>query len=137
MMCNSQDFFTKIWTFWQMTKCWSKSTKIAIFKSFCQTDFLNSLLILNELSNRYQIGLKLKQICSNFKKYQEGNISVIVFYITHEGNWCFDWNFDQELIKRSRNHLRYQMSISTQVVPKTTSKYLSFETNLVSVAQTV
>ena len=61
----------------------------------------------------------------------------MLFYIRHEGKWCLNWNFDQDLIQRSLNHLRYEMSIPTQVIPKTPSKYLPFEPNLVSVAQTV
>ena len=99
--------------------------------------FFKLLSFLNGLSYRYQISLKLKLICSNFKKYKEGNFSLVLFHIRHEGNWCLNWNFDQDSIQRSLNHLGYEMSISTQVVPKTTSKYPPFETNLVSAAQTV
>ena len=106
-------------------------------KFLAEQIFFKMRSFLNGLSYRYQIGPKLKLICSNFKKYKEGNFSLVLFYIRHEGKWCLNWNFDQDLIQRSLNHLRYEMSISTQVVPKTPSKYLPFEPNLVSVAQTV
>ena len=61
----------------------------------------------------------------------------MVYHIRHEKNWCLDKNFDQKLIHSSQIDLKHQMSISTQAVPKTTSKYLPFGTNLVSVAQFV
>ena len=61
----------------------------------------------------------------------------MVHHIRHEKNWCLDKNFDQKLIHSSQIDLKHQMSISTQAVPKTTSKYLPFGTNLVSVAQFV
>ena len=95
------------------------------------------LLFLNELSNRYQIGLKSKLIYNSFRKYKQGNFSSMVYHIGHEKNWFLDINFDQELIHSSQIDLKHQMSISTQAVPKTMSKYLLFETNLVSVAQFV
>ena len=40
MMCNSQKKFTKIWTFWLMMKCWSKSAKILFFVVSHWTDLL-------------------------------------------------------------------------------------------------
>ena len=54
-----------------------------------------------------------------------------------ENNWFFDKNFDEKLVHSTQIDSKYQKSISTQAFPKTTSKYLSFETNLVSVAQFV
>ena len=61
-----------------------------------------------------------------------------------ENNWFFDKNFNEKLVHSSQISQKYQKSISTQAFPKTTSKdkiqntkYLSFETNLVSVAQFV
>ena len=54
-----------------------------------------------------------------------------------EKNWFLDKNFDEKLVHSSQIDLKYQKSISTQAFPKTTSKYLLFETNLVSVAQFV
>ena len=70
-------------------------------------------------------------------KYKQGNLSSMVYYIEHKKNWFLDINFVQEWIHSSQIELKHQMSISTQAVPKTTSKYLPFETNLVSVAQFV
>ena len=54
-----------------------------------------------------------------------------------ENNWFLDKNFDEKLVHSPKIDLKYQKSISTQASLKTTSKYLSFETNLVSVAQSV
>ena len=54
-----------------------------------------------------------------------------------ENNWFLDKNFDEKLVHSPKINLKYQKSISTQAFPKSTSKYLSFETNLVSVAQVV
>ena len=99
--------------------------------------FFKLLLFLNGLSYKYQIGLKLKLIYYSFKKYKEGNFSSMVYQNGHEKHWFLDKNFDQELIHSSQIDLKHQMSISTQAVPKTTSKYLPFGTNLVSVAQFV
>ena len=59
----------------------------------------------------------------------------MVYHIRHEKNWCLDKNFDQKLIHSSQIDLKHQMSISSQAVPKTPSKYLPFGTNLVSIAQ--
>ena len=61
----------------------------------------------------------------------------MVYYIRLEKNRCLDKNFDQKLMLSPQINLKHQMSISTQAVPKTTSKYLPFGTNLVSVAQFV
>ena len=58
-------------------------------------------------------------------------------HIWREETLFLNQNSDRELIHCSHNTLRYQMSISTKVFLKTTSKYLPSETNLVSVAQTV
>ena len=118
-----------------MTKCCSKSAKNTIILGFWQNSFYKLLLFLNRLSYKYQIGLKLKLIYNSFKKYKQGNFSSMVYHIRHEKNWCLDKNFDQKLIHSSQIDLKHQMSISTQTVRKTTSKYLPFETNLVSVAQ--
>ena len=54
-----------------------------------------------------------------------------------ENNWFLYKNFNEKLVHSSQIDLKYQKSTSTQAFPKTTSKYLSFETNLVSVAQFV
>ena len=54
-----------------------------------------------------------------------------------ENNGSFDKNLDEKLVYSSQIDPKYQKSISTQAFPKITSKYLSFETNLVSVAQFV
>ena len=54
-----------------------------------------------------------------------------------EKNWFLYKNFDEKLVHSSKINIKYQKTISTQALPKTTSKYLSFETNLVHVAQFV
>ena len=54
-----------------------------------------------------------------------------------ENNWFLHKNFDKKLVHSTKIDLKYQKGISTQASSKTTSKYLSFETNLVSVAQFV
>ena len=100
--CNSQDFFTKIWTFWQIQKCWSKSAKNTnIFGFLAEQFILKLLLFLNGLSYRYPIGLILKLINNGFKKYKKGNLSSMVHHIGHKKNSFLDKNFDQELIHRS------------------------------------
>ena len=52
-------------------------------------------------------------------------------------NWFLYKNFDEKLVHSSKINIKYKKTISTQALPKTTSKYLSFETNLVHVAQFV
>ena len=54
-----------------------------------------------------------------------------------ENNWFFNKKFNEKLVHSSQIGQKYQKNISTKALPKTTSKYLSFETNLVSVAQFV
>ena len=95
------------------------------------------LLYPNELRYRYQIGRKLELIYSSFKKNNQENFLLTERHLRHKENLFLNQNSDQELIHCSHNNLRYQIGISTEVFPKTTSKYLPSETNLASVAQTV
>ena len=94
------------------------------FRFLAEQLFFKLLSFLNGLSYKYQISLNLKLIYNSFKKYKQGNFSSMVYHIRHEKNWYLDKNFDQELIHSSQIDLKHQMSISTQAVPKTTSKYL-------------
>ena len=85
MISNSKDFFTKIYTFWQMKKCCSKSAKKHHYFRFLAEQFLFKLLLfLNGLSYKYQIGLKLKLIYNSFKKYKQQNFSSMVYHIKHK-----------------------------------------------------
>ena len=132
------------WNFWQKSEPFDtgrnvdqKQQKKLLFWVFGWTFLFKLLLFLNELSYRYQIGLKLKLIHSIFKKYSEENFFSSEYHIWHEENLFLNQNSDQELFHCSRNTLRYQMSISTKVFLKTASKYLPSETNLMSIAQDV
>ena len=55
-------------------------------KFLAEQIFFKLLSFLNGLSYRYQIGLRLKLICSSFDEYKEGNFSLMVIHIRHEGN---------------------------------------------------
>jgi len=59
----------------------------------------------------------------------------MIYHKGLENNWFLHKSFDEKLVHSPKIDLKYQQSISTQASPKTTSKYLSFETNLVSAAQ--
>ena len=61
-----------------------KSKKHYDFKSSTEQFVFKSLSFCNEWSYWYQIGLKLKLICSSFKKSKEGNFSLMVHHIRHE-----------------------------------------------------
>ena len=61
----------------------------------------------------------------------------MIHHMELENNWFFDKNFNEKLVHSSQISQKYQKGISTQAFPKTASKYLSFETNLGSVTQTV
>ena len=72
------------WTFWQKSlpldigqNFDQKQKKKLLFWVFGWTFLFKLLLFLNELSYRYQIGLKLKLIHSIFKKYSEENFFFI------------------------------------------------------------
>ena len=106
-------------------------------KFLAEQIFFKLLSFLNGLSYRSQIGLKLKLICSSFKKCKEGNFSLMVYHIGHEKHWPLDENLDQELSHSSQIDSKHQLNILSQAFPKTTSKQLSFETNLESIAQFV
>ena len=136
MMCNSQDFSSKnLYLLTNVKILFKISKKHHYFRFLAEQSFFKLLLFLNGQSNKYQIGLKLKLIYNSFQKYKQGNVSSMVYHIRHEKNWCLDKNFDQKLIHSSQIDLKHQMSISTQAVPKTTSKFLPFGTNLVSFVQ--
>ena len=92
------------------------------FKSLAEQFFFKLLLFLNEWSYWYQIGLKLKLICSSFKKCKEGNFSLMVYHIGHEKHWPLDENLDQELSHSSEIDSKHQLNILSQIFPKTTSK---------------
>ena len=117
MMCNFQESFTKIYIFWHMKKCWWKEQKHYDFKSSAEHFLFKLLSFCNEWSYWYQIGLKLKLICSSFKKSKEGNFSLMVYHIGHEKNWSLDENLDQELIHSSQIDLKHQFNIFSQAFP--------------------
>ena len=61
-----------------------KSKKHYDFKSSAEHFLFKLLSFCNEWSYWYQIGLKLKLICSSFKKSKEGNFSLMGYHIGHE-----------------------------------------------------
>ena len=104
-----------------------KSKKHYDFKSSAEHFLFKLLSFCKKWSYWYQIGLKLKLICSSFKKSKEGNFSLMVFHNGHEKinllmkirikswftahkliqniNWTFDLKLSQKLLQNSF-HLR-------------------------------
>ena len=94
------------------------SKKHYYFRFLAEQFFFKLLLILNGLSQKYQIGLKLKLINNSFKKYKKGNFSPMVYHIRHEKNWSPNKNFDQKLIHSSQINLKHQKTFQLKLTLK-------------------
>ena len=90
-----------------------KSKKHYDFKSSTEKFVFKLLSFCNEWSYWYQIGLKLKLICSSFKKSKEGNFSLMGYYIGHEKLvpwWKFGSKVDSQLTNRFKTSIEHFIS---------------------------
>ena len=126
-----------MWTSWHRKKCRSKTVIKAVMLGFRLDFFAEVSLISKWIEVQIQNGHKLELLYRSFQKNNQENCLLTECHLRHKKYLFLNQNSDQELIDCSRNNLRYQIGISTEVFPKTTSKYLPSETNLASVAQTV
>ena len=107
------------------------------FRFSMEYSFFKWLYYLNVLNKKSPVGPKLKLIKTSFRKNKKR--STLRWKITPRMQeigsfneiWLKNW------LPTHNTYSGYQQYNWIQIIPKTTSKYLPFETNLGSVAQTV
>ena len=106
------------------------------FRFSMEYSFFKWLYYLNVLNKKFPVGPKLKLIKTSFRKHKKR--STLRWKITP--NMQEIGSFDEIWLKNwfptHNTYSGYQQYNWIQIIPKTTSKYLPFETNLGSVAQT-